>query len=59
MNNQAFEAKVAKIIKAYGIRQNMACAADEACDDFERGSVAWFDCFEAAIENLMDDETEE
>lgn len=44
MTSQEFETKVAKIIKAYGISQNMACAADEACDDFERGSVAWFEC---------------
>lgn len=58
MTNQEFEAKVAKIVKAYGITANMACTADEACDDFERGSVEWFDSFEAAIENLIEDEAE-
>ena len=58
MTSQEFEAKVAKIVKAYGITANMACAADEACDDFERGSDAWFDSFEAAIENLIEDSIE-
>lgn len=58
MNSQAFEAEVAKIVKVYGITANMACEADEACDDFERGSDAWFDCFKAAIENLIEDEAD-
>lgn len=56
MTNQEAEAKVAKIVKAYGITAAMSCEADENCDDFERYSPAWFDCFEASIESLLESE---
>lgn len=56
MNIQDFNAKVAKIVKAYGISSSMACEAQENCDDFEMGTPEWFECFEATIESLLDDE---
>lgn len=56
MDIQEFNARVAKIVKAYGISSSMACEAQENCDDFEMGTPEWFECFEASIESLLDDE---